>query len=182
VQRAAQIVGKLIVTADTGEKVGEAADLLVDESGQRIVGVVVRSGLLGRETVLPYEEVQAVGGDAIVARSQERVMTPQEWHEHGPHASRSSSLKNRRVVTTEGRQLGTIRDMCVDERTGAIEGYELAERVFAGLIMQYRILPRSGQVTLGPDAVVVSQAAADALDATAADDHRGPEVSRDERR
>lgn len=169
-QRVSQLVGKPIVTADTGEKVGHAADLLVSPAGDRVIGVVVGSGVLGSERVLPYDDVQALGDDAIVARSQERVMSPAQWQERGADSSRSSSLKDKQVVTTEGRTIGTIKDVCVDERTGEIEGYDLGDRIFGGLISRRRMLPRSGDVTLGRDVVVVSQAAAEALDAMTADE------------
>ena len=52
--RVSEVVGKPIVSADTGEKLGTVADLLVDSAAARVVGLVIRGGLLSAEHVLPY--------------------------------------------------------------------------------------------------------------------------------
>jgi hypothetical protein len=41
----------------------------VSSSGDHLVGSVVGGGFLGSERVLPYGDVQALGQDAIVART-----------------------------------------------------------------------------------------------------------------
>ena len=153
--RVSDIVGKTIVSASTGEKVGEVADVLIDDTATRLVGIVIAGGVLGSEHVLPYEDVQIVGRDAVVARSADGVMTPSEWRNRQIGASRSRALRNRRVITVSGRQLGTVKDVRVDGQTGAIEGYELADGSFTRSSKR-RVLPQSPSVTIGPDAVVVA--------------------------
>ena len=166
--RVSEIVGKPVVSAESGESVGKVTDLLVDANGDRLVGVVVRRGMFGTEHVLPYTDVQAVGRDALVARSDHGVVGPREWHERHIDAARSSTLKDKRVVTNHGRQLGAVKDVYVDEHTGTIEGYEVEGRSFGGLVGRRSTLPRSQGVSIGPDAVIVSDdalpAAADAHD------------------
>lgn len=171
-RRVSELVGKPIVTLDTGEKVGHAADLLVDSSGDHLVGIVIGGGVLSGERVLPYDHVQALGEDTIVARTQHGTLGAREWRDHDRDASRSSTLKGRRVVTRDGRQIGTVHDVYIDPDTGHVEGYEVRERVFAGLVSRPRVLPRSGDVTIGPDVVIVSSEAAAQLEAQPADGHR----------
>jgi sporulation protein YlmC with PRC-barrel domain len=81
VQRATQLMGRAIVSADRGRRLGTVSDVLLDEERNRIVGLVVRSGWLKRERVLPYAAVQAVGRDAIIARSEEALIGPKTWHD-----------------------------------------------------------------------------------------------------
>ncbi|MGR3280755.1 PRC-barrel domain-containing protein, partial [Acaryochloris marina NIES-2412] len=40
-------------------------------------------------------------------------------------------LKGSRIMTTDGRDLGTMVDLYFDEQTGAIEGYEASGGLFA---------------------------------------------------
>ena len=75
-------------------------------------------------------------------------------------------------MTRDGRQIGTVHDVYIDPDTGHVEGYEVRERVFAGLVSRLRVLPRSGDVTIGPDVVIVSSEAAAQLEAQPADGHR----------
>ena len=159
-ERVSEMVGKPVVSAATGEKVGSVADLLVAPQGDRVVGVIVKSGVLAGEQVLPYEDVQAVGRDALIARTKEGVVGAREWHERGIDAERSSSLKDKRVITNEGRQLGQIKDVYVDGPTGMVRGYEVEGRGLAGLIARRAALPRTDGITIGPDAVIVSPEAA----------------------
>ena len=78
-QRISELVGKPIVSAATGERVGRVTDLLLDRGSCRTVGLVLAGGLMSSEHVLPYSDVQVVGKDAIVARSGDGVMGPKEW-------------------------------------------------------------------------------------------------------
>jgi uncharacterized protein YrrD len=178
VQRVTDLVGKTIVTSETGEKIGRAADLLLSPTGNRVIGVVVGGGVLAGERVLAYEDVKTLGRDTIIARSQQHVMDPRQWHERGIGTWRSSSLENKLVVAWDGREVGTIADIYVDEHTGEVEAYDVAHRAFAGLIVRPRVLLRPGDLTLGPDVVVVSSETADRLEANEretkaakADDH-----------
>ena len=79
-QRATQLMGRTIVSADSGRRLGTVSDVLLDEDRNRIVGLVVRSGWLKKERVLPYAAVQTVGRDAVIARSEQELISPADWH------------------------------------------------------------------------------------------------------
>lgn len=81
--RATDVIGKPVVSADTGRKLGTVGDLLLDDSGRALVGLVVRHGALRREDVLSADQVQSLGADAVVSRS-DRLIDAKEWH--GGHA------------------------------------------------------------------------------------------------
>jgi uncharacterized protein YrrD len=81
VQRLSELMGKAIVSADTGEKLGTVGDLLLDGDANRVAGVVVKSGWMGKERVLPYESVQTLGRDAVVVKSGQELMGPREWRD-----------------------------------------------------------------------------------------------------
>ena len=166
--RVSEYLGKSIVSADTGEKIGTVSDVLVDAQAGQIVGVVVGGGLLASEHVLPYSEVQVMGGDAVVAKSGQHIVGAREWHETGSVAARSSTYKNKRVLTVGGRELGAVRDVCVNDQTGAVEGYDVAGSAFSRLVERRTVLPRSAGVTVGPDALIVTEDVAREFDNLAA--------------
>jgi uncharacterized protein YrrD len=147
-----QLIGKPIVSAETGHKLGEVADLLLDDEQGRLVGVVIGGGMFGTERVLPYGDVQTIGPDVIVARSESGVLDAKQWRERGTHAARTSGLKHRRVVTADGRDIGTINDICVDEKTGNVTGYDVTGR---GLIRRHSIVRQSADVTIGRDVILI---------------------------
>jgi uncharacterized protein YrrD len=79
-RRATELIGKPIVSGDTGQKLGTVADLLLDDHGNEILGLIVRHGVFKREDVLPASSVQSLGRDAVVSRSNE-LIGASEWRQ-----------------------------------------------------------------------------------------------------
>lgn len=78
--RVKDVLGKPVISADTGEKLGTVADLLLDDASHGLVGVVVTHGMLKHEQVLPASSVHSFGSDAVVSRSAE-LIGAKEWRE-----------------------------------------------------------------------------------------------------
>jgi len=81
IQRASQVIGKSVMAADNGEKLGTVADLLFDDGNRQLIGLVIRQGLLHSEQVLPADGVQAFGRDAVVSTSRAALITARDWRE-----------------------------------------------------------------------------------------------------
>jgi uncharacterized protein YrrD len=158
VRRFKQLVGTSIVAAASGQKLGVVSDALIDHARHRLVGLVVRNGWVAAERVLPYAAVQTLGPDAVIAKSDELV-DRRTWREQRVGASRASDLTGKRVVTESGRLLGTVSDVMIDERTGQVDGYDIAGR--KGPLAHHSMLTRVSDVRIGPDAIVVADTAAD---------------------
>lgn len=155
-QRVSELLGKTIVAADSGQRIGRSEDLLLSANAERVIALVVRRRLLGSERVVLYDDVQTLGRDAIITRTTPREMGAHEWHECQIEAHRSSSLKGKRMIGRDGREVGTVADVYVDEDTGEVQAYDVAEQAFAQLITRHRVLPRPDEVIVGPDALIVS--------------------------
>jgi sporulation protein YlmC with PRC-barrel domain len=79
-QRATELIGKGVVSADTGERLGTVSDILLDESDHRLVGLVVRrGGLMKSEHVLPSAAVQTYGRDTVVSRTGHDLVAAKDW-------------------------------------------------------------------------------------------------------
>jgi uncharacterized protein YrrD len=164
-QKVSELMGRPIVSSETGERVGKVVDVLLDPHSNHVVGLVTAGGgLLSSEQVLPYADVQTLGKDAVVARSGNGVVGSKEWRQQGVDSKRSSTLKHRRVLTTSGRALGEISDVLLDGTAGTVEAFEVASPAFGGLVQRRSILPRGSGLTIGADAVLVPDEAAGALE------------------
>ena len=156
--RVSQLVGKPIVTSESGEHVGKTTDLLISQDGSHIVGFVVSGGILGSEKgVLPYDQVHSLGGDVIVANGVEPVLDRNDWRARHVEAIRSSDFTHKRVVSTDGVSMGQLKDLCVDEPTGRIGGYEIAQSRFLGLGHRCQIVEPSGDVVIGKDVLLIPE-------------------------
>lgn len=152
--RISDVIGKTVVSAETGDRLGSVSDTLIDEAS--VVGLVVGGGLLAKERVLPFRDVQTLGGDTVLARTGTGIVGPKEWRTTGPETSRSSALRGRAVVTTGGTRLGEVSDVLIDERTGAFEAFEVSS---GGLRSKRSKFRASSQIRIGADAVVVPEEA-----------------------
>ena len=153
--RVSDMIGKSVVSTMSGEKLGTVSDVLLDGVAVRVLGLVVRHGLIAKERVLPLEDVQTVGPDALLARTDEHLMSSKEWREADVHAIRSSSIHGRRVVTAGGEQVGVVSDMLVMEQTGALGGLEIESQSLGGLRTRRTMLPPDADPRIGPDAVII---------------------------
>jgi uncharacterized protein YrrD len=88
--RATRIIGKPVVSAVTGARLGTVADLLLDDTGTSVVGFVLRDGWLDGEKVLLASALQALGRDAVVSRSSE-LIGAKEWHQRQATPDRAAA-------------------------------------------------------------------------------------------
>lgn len=93
-KRATDVIGKPVVSADTGRKLGTVGDLLLDDAGTELVGLVVRHGAFKGEDVLPSAAVHSLGADAVVTRSDD-LIDGREWRDR-ELASRRGGSRNER--------------------------------------------------------------------------------------
>jgi sporulation protein YlmC with PRC-barrel domain len=84
-KRATDVIGKPLMSAASGEKMGTVTDLLLDESNVALIGLVVSRGMLKGEHVLPISAVQTFGTDAVVSRSSELVNAKQWRQQRSQH-------------------------------------------------------------------------------------------------
>jgi sporulation protein YlmC with PRC-barrel domain len=90
-QRMTEVLGKAVVSADGGERLGTVSDVLLDDRDHHFVGLIVRRGMMKTEHVLPSAAIQTFGRDAVVSRTTSDLMTAKEWHQRTADVSGRSS-------------------------------------------------------------------------------------------
>jgi uncharacterized protein YrrD len=81
-RRATDVIGRPVVSAASGKRLGVVGDLLLDERGHALLGLAVKHGALRGEDVLPIESVQSLGTDAVVSRTDDLVAARDWRHRH----------------------------------------------------------------------------------------------------
>lgn len=158
-----ELIGKPIVSGDRGEKIGAVEDVLIDTDRGSAVAFVVGGGFLKSDHLLPYAEVQVLGTDVLIARSASGVVDAAVWKQRNQAARRVSHLKNLRVITHSGRDVGGLSDVYLDD-AGGVAAYDVTQREFANIVRRHTQLARSSEIVVGQDALVVPDSVADALE------------------
>ena len=102
--RLRDMLRKTIVSADEGEKLGRVDDVLLDRSCHHAVGLLVADGMLSRQYVVPFSEVQTVGRDTVIVRTSARTMRATDWLNEGHDTQRSATITGKMVLTADGAQ------------------------------------------------------------------------------
>ncbi len=117
-----ELTGRKVVSTDSASTVGVVADYIVDP---RLPGVVAftLSKTPGQGSVLPWANIIAVGADAVTVPTVDAIIAPDEQLTElsgKPHA-----LPGKRVLSTAGEEIGTVRDVDFDPATGRLTALEL---------------------------------------------------------
>jgi uncharacterized protein YrrD len=159
------IIGKPVVSYDTGEKFDRIQDLIFDQTNNRLIGFLLQeSGWFRDARVLLLGEVQAVGADAVIVSTKDAVVEARQIQVVADILKRNNILKGTRIMTTDGRDLGTLIDLYFDERTGAIEGYEASGGLFADVYSGRSFVPAPQTLKVGMDVAFVPSQTADLME------------------
>ena len=154
--RLRDMLRKTIVSADEGEKLGRVDDVLLDRSCHHAVGLLVADGMLSRQYVVPFSEVQTVGRDTVIVRTSARTMRATDWLNEGHDTQRSATITGKMVLTADGAQLGAIRDLDIEERSGRVRALDVEALDSASNRAPHCSVPAGSDTILTNDVVAVS--------------------------
>lgn len=161
--KGSELINRLLITRDGGEQVGKVHDLVVDQKGSQVLGLMVdEKGLFSGARVVRWAAILSVGVDAIVIDSKTSVVKASEVPDMKDVLDRDNVLADVHIRTTDGRDLGKFEAFYVDEKSGKILGYELSGGI--GRKRRSRsFLPTPASFEAGKDVAFVSPETADTL-------------------
>jgi uncharacterized protein YrrD len=150
------IVGKPVVAYDSGEKIETIVDLIFDQYDNRLLGFLIdEGGWFSNAKVLPLNQVKAIGVDAVIIQSKESIALASDHDDIHKILENNNILNGTRIMTTDGRDLGTLIDFYFDETTGAVEGYEASGGLFADAYSGRSFVPAPQTLKIGEDVAFV---------------------------
>lgn len=163
--KGSDVIGKVVVTYDTGERVERVQDLLFDQDSNQLLGILVdEGGWLSGARVVALKDVQAIGPNAVVIPSKSAIAKSRKIPEIRQILKRNNVLKDTRIMTTNGRDLGTTVDLYFNEETGVVEGYEVSGGLFADMYSGRSFVPAPQTLNIGEDVAFVPPEIADLME------------------
>ncbi|MFF4486692.1 PRC-barrel domain-containing protein [Streptomyces sp. NPDC001544] len=107
-----KVLGLPVVTLAEAAELGVVKALTVDTAARAVTHVRV-GARRGRDTVLPWDALHAVGSDAVLVRQGPQAQSaapPPPHHEAMRH----------RILTEAGDERGTVQDLAFDPATGRV--------------------------------------------------------------
>lgn len=148
--------GKPIVATSNGQIIGRVADLMMDPAALQISALVTsRGSLIRRETqVIESDSVSLWGQDVVLVGEPDVIVPAEELPGSESWLTISDGLKGHSVVDSQGRRIGTLEDIVVDER-GHIVAYKLSRVLVDSPAIVDQQIPMSMTRSLGPDVLIV---------------------------
>ncbi len=151
------MIGMAVVGQEDGAQLGRVRDLIFDTESDQVLALVLGErdlfGLIDA-LIVPWRELRGVGHDVIFARAQASKIKLHEDPAASSVATRETSLSGTRIVTTEGKELGTLADMMLDEATGRIAGFEISGGFMADTLRGKKFLPSPPGLSIGHDVAI----------------------------
>lgn len=158
------LIGKPVVAFDSGEKFKTIVDLIFDQESNLLLGFLVdEGGWFGNALVLPLSRVKAIGSDAVIVPSVDAICAAGDFPEIQSILQRDNTLRGTKIMTTDGRDLGTMVDLYFDDISGAIEGYEVSGGIFADAYSGRSFVPAPDTLKIGEDVAFVPAETADLM-------------------
>ena len=105
-----------------------------------MIGLLLEGGVWRRRHLIPYEEVGAIGPAAVMLHHPV-VLDANDGHRLTRLRRPHGSVIGLRVLTRDGRDLGTVHDVCFDPADGCVQGYLISGGVVADVAEGRRFLP-----------------------------------------
>jgi uncharacterized protein YrrD len=156
VRKGKDLLGKPVVTYDSGKKIANIKDLIFSQVDNSLLGFLIEeAGLFSSARVLPLDLVKAIGADAIIIPTKDAISSARNYPDLENILENNNILNGTRVMTTDGRSLGRLVDLYFDDNGGTIEGYETSGGVFADAYSGRSFVPAAHTLKIGKDVAFV---------------------------
>ena len=127
--RFSDATGRPVVSTSTAETVGKVSGFVVDPGTRSVLAVQVRKSDAG--DTLRWPQVVAFGSDAVTVEGPGSITDADA--DVQALLGRDHRLVGKRVLSTEGDELGTVTDLEFDGDSGSVTRLLLADHAIAGV-------------------------------------------------
>jgi len=125
------------------------SELVVDEESGVVRGLLVK--VSNRVIRVDLESVHAFGQDAVTLRE-----LPENNSTSEAEASNwFDRVLGKPLLSDDGVDMGTIDDLCFDEQSGTLLGFQVSGGLIQDLTEGKELLPLGRRITYGEDAVIL---------------------------
>jgi uncharacterized protein YrrD len=161
-RKGTDLIGKAVVTYDTGEQIAIILDVIFDQDSNMLLGFLVdEAGWFSSSKVIPFVSIRSIGIDAIIVSSKDATVSASEIQPIDRVLEHNNIMKGVKIISTDGRDLGTTIDLYFDELTGKIDGYEVSGGMFAD--NGHSFVPAPPTINIGKEVALVPSETADLM-------------------
>jgi len=166
---ASEILNNKVITTKEGKELGKVKDILYNFRFKKILALVLdEGGWFSGAEIIPSAETNYYGSDRVMVDSKASLVKL----EHDTLDDINSSLviendeiKNMKLISEAGDKEGRIVDLKFDKVTGRIIEIKSSKGFFDKFKSESKWFPISEVISIGEDAIIISQNAARIIEA-----------------
>jgi sporulation protein YlmC with PRC-barrel domain len=140
-----------VVSMADGVQIGRVEDVLFDTAALQVGALVLKT--TGGRSLLPFASVHRLGADAVTVESAKAAQAEVAPTGAGNVLRSLGDLTGLKVVSGEGTYLGDVRDVEIDQATGALTELQVHRGGVLGLGGTGVTVPAAAIRGIGPDMV-----------------------------
>lgn len=158
-----EVLNLPVICVNDGKKAGIVKDIVFCPGNREVKAFILEyNGLHIKKKVLMLKDILNLGNDAVIVESQACVS------ELGRSAY-SNAFKDEggilglKIFSKAGEDLGIVKDVIFDWKTGRIEGIEVSDGLWQDVITGRRMLPLFGRVEFSDENLLVEKEAVEEM-------------------
>jgi uncharacterized protein YrrD len=123
---ASSFVGKQVIT-QAGKLIDSISDVIFDPHTHQVLCFIIEpGGWVGGTKILPWSDEFSITPTALTIASPEQIVLARTVPRIQTILENAQVVVGKKIVASDGRQLGILDDVYFDQKTGEIQEYEVA--------------------------------------------------------
>lgn len=153
-------IGLPVITIKTGEKLCKVKDFVIDYQNGKFLGILgLRAGFLfSAKFFVRAENIKKFGENAVMVENATVLENPYQNAKVANLIKEKIKIKDNKVLTESGSDLGEVRNHEVDLISGKLAKIIVSGGIFRDLFRGEIIIPSTQIVSIGRHAIIVKDA------------------------
>ncbi|MCX8129136.1 MAG: PRC-barrel domain-containing protein [Clostridia bacterium] len=165
-ERYSEAIGLPVICIENGKRLGIVKDVVFCPKTREVKGFLLESkGYEIRKKIVLMSDVLNMGRDAVVVGEADCIKNMKKLEGTGVLKDKGE-IRGLKVYTRTGRDLGIVKDVLFDHKTGLVEGIEVSDGLLQDIVLGRNILPLFGKVEFGEENIIVDREAAEEMTGT----------------
>ncbi len=162
-ERYSEVVGLPVICVDNGKKVGIVKDVIFCPKSKEVKALLLeRKGCQIRKKAVAFDNILSLGKDAVIVNDCSCARDLKEL-ERSEILKDKGNIKGLRIYSKSGEDIGVVKDILFDYKSGIIEGVEVSDSLIQDIIQGRNILPLCGKVEFSEENILVDKEAVEEM-------------------
>lgn len=151
------VIGLQVVSLTKGQIVDDVDEIVYDPKLKQVIALVVDpGGWFSSAKVIPFENINTIGSDAVVIDSTDMVKTASQVNQSITRILKGDNyLTTNKVITQDGQDLGKVSDIFFDPATGKVLKIEVTQGTLKNIQSGRKHIEVGDIIKTGQDAIIV---------------------------